>query len=99
MAWLYLAVFALPPGSARSDAARAMQDVADKMTAEELQQARMRAKGWKAKTENRKPKTENRKPKTENRKPKTENRKPKTENRKPMTHLPRVTGPVAAAPL
>src|SRR5450631_132787 len=52
MTWLDLAVIALPPGGARSDAARAMQDVADKMTPEQLQQARMRAKGWKAKPEN-----------------------------------------------
>ena len=51
MAWLDLAVLALPPGGARSDAARAMQDVADKMTAEQLRQARARARSWKVKPE------------------------------------------------
>jgi len=51
LTWLNVAVFALPPGGARSDAARAMQDVADKMTAEQLRQASVRAKSWKAKPE------------------------------------------------
>ncbi len=51
MTWLQLAVFALPAGGARSDAARAMQDVADKMTAEQLRQANAGAKSWKAKPE------------------------------------------------
>jgi TPR repeat protein len=49
--WLDIAVISLPPGAARSDAARAMQDVADKMTPEQLRQARARAKSWKAKPE------------------------------------------------
>lgn len=48
MTWLQLAVIALPPGGARSDAAHAMQDVADKMTAEQLRQANAAAKSWKA---------------------------------------------------
>jgi TPR repeat protein len=51
MTWLQLAVIALPPGGARSDAARAMQDVADKMTPEQLRQANAEAKRWKAKPE------------------------------------------------
>lgn len=51
MTWLQIALFVLPPGGARSDAARAMQDVADKMTAEQLRLASSQAKRWKAKTE------------------------------------------------
>jgi Sel1 repeat len=51
MTWLQIALFVLPPGGARSDAARAMQDVADKMTPEQLRQAGASAKRWKAKTE------------------------------------------------
>lgn len=49
MTWLQLAVIALPPGGARSDAAHSMQDVADKMTPEQLRQANAAAKSWKAK--------------------------------------------------
>ena len=48
MTWFELALFALPPGGARSDAARAMQDVAEKMTAEEQRQVNVRVKRWKA---------------------------------------------------
>lgn len=48
MTWLQLALFALPAGAARSDVAQAMQDISDKMTAEELRTARTRARGWKA---------------------------------------------------
>jgi hypothetical protein len=48
MKWLGLAVIALPPGGPRSDAARAMQDVADKISPEESRQARERIRGWKA---------------------------------------------------
>ena len=51
MTWLQIALFVLPPGGARSDAARAMQDVADKMTPEQLRQASSQAKRWKAKLE------------------------------------------------
>jgi len=51
MIWLQLAVIALPPGGARSDAAHSMQDVADKMTPEQLRQANAAAKSWKAKPE------------------------------------------------
>ena len=49
--WLELAIFALPPGGARSDAARALKEVADKMTEEQLLQARVREKAWKPKPE------------------------------------------------
>lgn len=48
MKWLGLAVIALPPGGPRSDAARAMQDVADKMSPEASREARERIRGWKA---------------------------------------------------
>lgn len=51
MKWLGLAVIALPPGEPRSDAARAMQDVADKMTPEEARAAREQTRAWKAKPE------------------------------------------------
>lgn len=51
MTWLQLSLFALPPGGARSDVARAMQDVSAKMTTEQLQDAKDRARTWKAKPE------------------------------------------------
>lgn len=51
MTWLQLSLFALPPGGARSDVARAMQDVSAKMTSEQLQDAKDRARTWKAKPE------------------------------------------------
>ena len=51
MKWLGLAAIALPPGGPRSDVARAMQDVADKMTPEASQEARERIRRWKAKPE------------------------------------------------
>jgi uncharacterized protein len=51
MKWLGLAVIALPPGGPRSDAARAMQDVADKITPEEAREAREQTRAWKAKPE------------------------------------------------
>jgi uncharacterized protein len=51
MKWLGLAVIALPPGEPRSDAARAMQDVADKMTPEEARAAREQTRAWRAKPE------------------------------------------------
>ena len=49
--WIELAVFSLPPGGARSDAARALKDVADKMTAEQIMEAKGRARAWKARPE------------------------------------------------
>jgi TPR repeat protein len=51
MTWLQLALFALPPGGARSDVARAMEDVSKKMTNEEREDAREHARVWKAKQE------------------------------------------------
>jgi TPR repeat protein len=51
MTWLQLSLFALPPGGARSDVARAMQDISAKMTSEQLQDAKDRARTWKAKPE------------------------------------------------
>ena len=49
--WLELAIFALPAGGARSDAARMLKEVADKLTEEQLLEARVREKAWKAKPE------------------------------------------------
>ena len=51
MTWLQLSLFGLPPGGARSDVARAMQDVSSKMTSEQLQDAKERARTWKSKPE------------------------------------------------
>jgi TPR repeat protein len=51
MKWLGVAVISLPPGEPRSDAARAMQDVADKMTPEEARAAREQTRAWRAKPE------------------------------------------------
>ena len=51
MTWLQISLFGLPAGGARSDVARAMQDVSAKMTSEQLQDARERARMWKAKPE------------------------------------------------
>lgn len=48
MKWLGLAVIALPAGGPRSDAARAMQDVAEKMTPEEARAAREQTRAWRA---------------------------------------------------
>jgi uncharacterized protein len=51
MIWLQLALFGLPPGATRSDVARAMEDVSSKMTAEQRDDARQRARIWRAKPE------------------------------------------------
>jgi TPR repeat protein len=51
MAWLQIALFGLPPGAARSDAARAMEDISSKMTDEQREDARDHARAWKAKPE------------------------------------------------
>jgi hypothetical protein len=53
--WIELSVFGLPPGAARSDAARALKDVAEKMTDEELLRARTLQRDFKAKPEPRTP--------------------------------------------
>jgi uncharacterized protein len=49
--WLELAIFALPPGGARSDAARMLKEAADKLTEEQLLEARVREKAFKPKPE------------------------------------------------
>jgi TPR repeat protein len=49
--WLELAFFALPAGGARMDVARAMQDVAEKMTADQKIEAKQRERAWKAQPE------------------------------------------------
>jgi TPR repeat protein len=49
--WLELAIFGLPAGGARSDAARALKDAADKLSEEELLKARGLEREFKAKPE------------------------------------------------
>jgi TPR repeat protein len=49
--WLELAFSRLPAGGLRSDVARAMTDVAAKMTREELDEAKRRERRWKAQPE------------------------------------------------
>jgi hypothetical protein len=49
--WIELSVFGLPPGAARSDAARALKDVAETMTDEELLKARTAQRDFRAKPE------------------------------------------------
>ena len=49
--WLELAFSGLPAGSPRSDVARAMTDVAAKMTREELVEAKRRERQWKVQPE------------------------------------------------
>jgi TPR repeat protein len=51
MKWVDLAIYALPPGAARSDAARALGDIVAKMTAEQIQEAKSRERAWKVKPE------------------------------------------------
>jgi TPR repeat protein len=46
--WIELSVYSLPPGGPRSDAARALKDVADKMTADQSMEAKGRARTWRA---------------------------------------------------
>lgn len=49
--WLDLALFALPPGGARSDVSRAIVDVAAKMDYLQKLEAAQRERAWKAKPE------------------------------------------------
>jgi TPR repeat protein len=49
--WIDLAIYALPAGAVRSDAARAVADVVAKMTHEQVQEAKGRERAWKAKPE------------------------------------------------
>jgi len=51
--WIDLAIYALPAGGVRSDAAKAVADVAGKMTSEDIQEARSRERAWKMKVETR----------------------------------------------
>ena len=49
--WIDLAIYALPAGGIRSDAAKAVADVAGKMNSDEIQEARGRERSWKMKAE------------------------------------------------
>ena len=49
--WLELALLGLPAGAPRMDVARAMQDVAAKMTREQIDEAMQRGGKWKAQPE------------------------------------------------
>ena len=49
--WIDLAIYALPAGGIRSDAARAVADVAAKMDSEQVQEAKGRERAWKPKVE------------------------------------------------
>jgi TPR repeat protein len=49
--WLDIAIYGLPAGGARSDAARVLTAVAEKMTSEQIQEAKARERSWKAKPE------------------------------------------------
>ena len=51
MKWLQLALFGLPAGGARSDVARAMEDVSAKMTPDQLREAKLRVRNFKPKAE------------------------------------------------
>ena len=49
--WLELAIYALPPGGARSDAAQILKDTADRLNDDQLIDARSREKAFRAKPE------------------------------------------------
>ncbi len=49
--WIDLAIYTLPAGGIRSDAAKAVADVAGKMNSDEIADARSRERAWKAKPE------------------------------------------------
>lgn len=51
MKWLELALFGLPAGGVRSDVARAMEDVSQKMTSEQLREVKIRVRAFKPKPE------------------------------------------------
>jgi len=48
--WQELAIFALPAGGARSDAARMLKEAADRLNEEQLLEARVRERDWKRKS-------------------------------------------------
>ena len=49
--WVDLAIYGLPAGGIRSDAAKAVADIAGKMNSDEIQDARSRERAWKKKAE------------------------------------------------
>ncbi len=49
--WVDLAIYSLPAGGIRSDAAKAVADIAEKMNSDEIQDARARERAWKVKAE------------------------------------------------
>ncbi|HXX84168.1 MAG TPA: tetratricopeptide repeat protein [Casimicrobiaceae bacterium] len=51
MKWLQLALFGLPAGGVRSDVARAIEDVSQKMTSDELREVKLRVRAFKPKPE------------------------------------------------
>ena len=51
MKWIDLAIYALPAGGIRSDAAKALTDVAGKLNADQIADAKNRERAWKAKPE------------------------------------------------
>jgi hypothetical protein len=51
MKWLQLALFGLPAGGVRSDVAKAMEDVSEKMTPEQQREAKLRVRAFKPKVE------------------------------------------------
>ena len=51
MKWLQLALFGLPAGAVRSNVARAMEEVSEKMTPDQLREVRMRVQVFKPKAE------------------------------------------------
>jgi TPR repeat protein len=53
MKWIDLAIYALPAGGIRSDAAKALTDVAAKLNADQIQEAKGRERRWKPKPETR----------------------------------------------
>jgi TPR repeat protein len=57
--WVDLAIYALPAGGIRSEAAKAVADIAGKMNSDEIQDARGRERAWKVKPETRSEKKPN----------------------------------------
>jgi TPR repeat protein len=51
--WVDLAMYSLPAGGIRSEAAKAVADIAGKMNSDEIQDARSRERAWKVKAETR----------------------------------------------
>jgi hypothetical protein len=49
--WLDIAIYSMPPGGPRSDAARALTAVAEKMSSEDIREAKSRERAFKAKPE------------------------------------------------